>query len=516
MHACYKTFSTSWYPAFVRFLGSRTALVLIAALFGIQAVWVVLTLRYPGAFDENFHLGLIRIYAHHWSPLLNGQPSSADAYGAVARDPSYLYHYLMSFPYRLIALLSDNQTVQIIVLRLINVALMVGGVFVFARALSRTPLSAPLRNAVLLFFTAIPIVPLMAGQISYDNLFLPLVALAMLWSFEFVQRLRDGTFDGRKLSGLLILCMTTSLVKYAFLPIFATLMFYFLFEIRSFRKRTGTSVSLLLRHIRPSKKPLYIVYATLLVVTGLLFTQRYGVNLALYHTPVPDCAQVLTVTECEHYSPWGRDNAFIKANVGVPRENAFTYAHKWLQQMMMELFFTVYGVFLANDIVDYRVGMPVLIFLNTGWVVLAAGFTLSLVFMRKLWRHSSLRIIALVSGAYTASLLIQNYSMYIATAQPVAIHGRYILPLVPFVFAWFCLASWEALRYASSHIKFLKTAVPAIKAAGFVALILLTTQGGGIITYIIRSDDTWVWQQNSHAQQAHRIVRNILKPVVAE
>jgi len=519
MHAYFKTFNTSWYPAFIRFLGSRGALFLIALLFGFQALWVALTLRYPGAFDENFHLGLIKIYSHHWLPFLSGQPPSAEVYGAVARDPSYLYHYLMSFPYRLVALVTDSQKTQIIVLRLINITFMVGGILAFARALKRTPLSAPLRNAVLLFFTSIPIVPLMAGQISYDNLFLPLVALVMLLSFGFVQRLRDDVFDGRKLTGLLILCMLASLVKYAFLPMFMSLMFYLIYEIYAFCKRTGTKLSVsLLRHIRPSKKPIYIAYATLLIVTGVLFAQRYGVNLVRYHTPVPDCAQVLTAKECEHYSPWGRDNDFAKANVGVPRENAFIYMYRWLQQMMMELFFTVYGVFLPNDIVDYRVGMPIRILLNTGWVILSAGFAFSLIFARKLWRNSSLRIIAVVSGVYTASLLIQNYLMYLATAAPVAIHGRYILPLVPFILAWFCLSAWEAVHYVSVSpwLKFPKSVVPAIKTAGFVTLILLTTQGGGIITYILRSDDTWVWQQSTHAPKVNNFARSILKPVVTD
>src|SRR6185312_5810861 len=86
----------------------------IVLLLAFQASWIALSARYPMAFDEDFHFGVIRIYAHHLSPFLSGQPPGADAYGAVAHDPSYLYHYLMSFPYRLISLFTDNQTAQVI------------------------------------------------------------------------------------------------------------------------------------------------------------------------------------------------------------------------------------------------------------------------------------------------------------------------------------------------------------------------------------------------------------------
>src|SRR5580692_8418743 len=85
----------------VALIGSRRFFWGIVALLVLQAVWIACSGRYPMAFDEDFHLGIIRLYAHHLSPFWNGQPAGADAFGAVSRDPSYLYHYLMSFPYRL-------------------------------------------------------------------------------------------------------------------------------------------------------------------------------------------------------------------------------------------------------------------------------------------------------------------------------------------------------------------------------------------------------------------------------
>ncbi|MGI0134888.1 MAG: hypothetical protein ACREBW_08030, partial [Candidatus Micrarchaeaceae archaeon] len=83
------------------------------------------------AFDENFHFGLIQLHADQWLPFFTHQPANADAYGAIARDPSYLYHFLMSIPYRLIRLITPNTTAQIIALRLINIALFTSGFVLF-------------------------------------------------------------------------------------------------------------------------------------------------------------------------------------------------------------------------------------------------------------------------------------------------------------------------------------------------------------------------------------------------
>src|SRR3954469_13979749 len=97
----------------------------VVILLVVQALWIALSGRYPMAYDEDFHLGVIRLYSHHLSPFWNGHPAGGDAFGAVARDPSYLYHYLMSFPYRLISFITSSQMAQVLVLRFINIGLFV-------------------------------------------------------------------------------------------------------------------------------------------------------------------------------------------------------------------------------------------------------------------------------------------------------------------------------------------------------------------------------------------------------
>ncbi len=136
--------------AIVGVLGSRRFFYVVLAFFGLSGLWVALSAVFPMAFDEEFHLGIIRVYSGHWLPFLGGQPDGADAYGAVAADPSYLYHYVMSFPYRIIALFTDNEMVQVILLRFINVGLFGLGLVLFRKVLLRAGTSPALTHGAIL------------------------------------------------------------------------------------------------------------------------------------------------------------------------------------------------------------------------------------------------------------------------------------------------------------------------------------------------------------------------------
>ncbi|HEY5442555.1 MAG TPA: hypothetical protein VIJ68_03385, partial [Candidatus Saccharimonadales bacterium] len=171
---------TSASRRFITMLGSNACFRVILGLLVLQAAWIALSGRYPMAFDEDFHLGIIRLYAHHLSPFWSGQPAGGDQFGAVARDPSYLYQWLMSFPYRFVGLFTGDQTIQVLWLRAINIGLFTSGLVLYRRLLAKTGASRAMIHTCLLIFVLIPVVPLLAAQINYDNLFLPMVAFATL------------------------------------------------------------------------------------------------------------------------------------------------------------------------------------------------------------------------------------------------------------------------------------------------------------------------------------------------
>src|SRR5260221_1580992 len=82
--------------AITRVLDSERCFHIILGTFIVQALWFAFSDRYPMAFDESFHFGLIQLHAGQWLPFFTHTPAHSEVYGAVARDPSYLYHYLLS------------------------------------------------------------------------------------------------------------------------------------------------------------------------------------------------------------------------------------------------------------------------------------------------------------------------------------------------------------------------------------------------------------------------------------
>ncbi|MGH7928715.1 MAG: hypothetical protein ACREQV_13075, partial [Candidatus Binatia bacterium] len=258
-------------------LASTRFLYGLLLFFVLQASWFVFSVAYPLAFDEDFHFGIIKIYAEHISPFLNGQPAGGDAFGALARDPSYLFHYLLSFPYRLLALFTDSETAQIIVLRLLNVAMFTGGLLLFRRVLQRMGTSDALNHAALALFVLIPIVPHLAATINYDNLVFLLLPWLLLLAFRMVDSLRLRKVDIKTIGIFIIGCMLLGLVKYAVLPILLGIVVYMGFiAAKAFRgnyRQLWTALRVNYKRLSATTKiGLIIVF----LITFGMFFQRYG------------------------------------------------------------------------------------------------------------------------------------------------------------------------------------------------------------------------------------------------
>lgn len=76
---------------------------------------------------------------------------------------------------------------------------------------------------LLLAFALTPLVTVLAAQINYDNLLLLAVTTCLYLAVSFLQQLSKGVFDARSLLILLVVCLFSSFIKFAFLPVFAAL-----------------------------------------------------------------------------------------------------------------------------------------------------------------------------------------------------------------------------------------------------------------------------------------------------
>lgn len=486
----------------IRLLRSRRFFIFILAFFAFESLWIAFSALYPQAFDEDFHFGLIKIYSHYWLPFLAHQPPGADTLGAMTRDPSYLYHYLMSFPYRFLALFVHSQTTAVIIFRLFNIAMFGAGLVLFRRLLLRVGLSRGLANVSILLFVLIPIVPQLAAQVNYDNLFFPLVAWVCLLTFDVIDQLRQRKPSASSILALAVVCLLASLVKYAFLPIFLTIIIFLTVAwLRAWRHRLGKFWTSLLADFKKQSWRVRILLPLILLVLLGMFAQRDGVNAVKYHTVVPDCASVLNFKECSAYSAWffNYNNHHLVTSGSTPAPyNLKVYTKQWFYWMWYRLFFAVNGA--ASNFISYPpLPAPGL----AAWILAVASLAAIVWWRRKLIYHNPYILFMLVvCTAYAATLFTKGYSTYKSTAVLENMNGRYLLPIIPLLIAIAALA----LSYTLRRWRTLKVLVA-------LTVILLFFEGGGLFNFILRSDESWYWP-NKTVVKVNNTTQKITSPVI--
>jgi hypothetical protein len=475
---------------------------LILAIFLIEAVWIAVSAAYPQAFDENYHFGLIKVFSHYWLPFLTNQPPHADAYGAVARTPSFLYHYLMSFPYRLIELFVKKQIIQVIILRLINVGLFVYGITLFRKVLLRVGSSKLLTNLILILFIFIPIVPQLAAQINYDNLLIPLTAAMILLSFRLMDELRAKKVSIWTIVLFLGSCLLTSLVKYAFLPIFAGMVLFLLVVLyKNYKDNFRLFFQQLESSWRQQSKLAKITIVFLAIVPLGMFSEMDLANLVMYHSIQPSCSKVISIKQCMAYSPWAYNyknhQKIINATNPVNFNNPVIYTFQWLYWMWYRLFFAINGP--GGHFKNYP---PLPLPSAATFLLVIAGIVALFKWWRKIFADNIyLLMIAVIVASYTIALMGQGYFTYLYTDVLENMNGRYLVPILLLAAAILGQALSLSFKKQSSKI--------------LVAIIVLIFffEGGGVITFIARSEPSW-YVHNKVIVKVNNTARKVIKHVV--
>ena len=485
-----------------RVMKSKKFFYVIVGILLLQAAWFALTVQYPMAFDENYHFGVIQLYAQQWLPFMSTQPPASEAFSDLTRYDSYMFHYLMSFPYRFISAFISNQTAQIIILRFINIGLFIGGMFLFRNLLRRIHMSQALINFAFLILILIPIVPFLAATISYDNLAFLVAPFFISLIISCSHAIRRNSLPVTIVVLMLAAGIFGSLVKYAFLPIFAAGLIYLLIVWL----RAGAKQKVLKGVWRSFVLERRVVQISLIAIAILslgLFTERYGVNFVQYHRFEPTCDQIRSESECVQFGPWGRDHA-TKLRVEAtnppydPPMQIFVPA--WVANYMFRLYFAI------NYNYDTQIPLPIPYI--TAYVIGMFGLLLCLVFWRTIIKIDRyLLLFALILVLYIGALFYTNFSGYLRLHTIVAANGRYLILVLPLLFALLGLA------YRELFIRIFKSrAVNALITLSIVVLCL-TLNGGGMESHLLRSQSTWYWQ-NGPAPTINMTLKNILAPTV--
>lgn len=482
-------------------------------LFVLSAAWIALSGLYSMAYDENTHFGIMQLYAdyHRWLPFWSSQPPGSSGLGALTRDPSYMYRFLMSFPLRLIEPFIQTQTAQVLVIRAFSIAFFVSGLILFRRLLLKTKASKAIVHTVLVLLMFTPMSPFLAAQINYDNLLFPLTALTLLLALRVVERLKQKQVDSWSLLWLLTVCMFSSLVMYSFLPIFLAAVLWVCYALWRQSRRLGglAGWTKLWQSARTNFGKLSLasklmVSGGFILLTGL-FMQAYGYNLVRYHTPVARCAKIMSVDDCMQYAPFKRDyeshrdlqNGTLQFQYHVD-PISFTL-RDWVRIMSYNMFFALNG-----EVSHFAVGEPLILPRLMALVIGIVGLPLVLWYQKRLRKHYRWLVpLVFVSLVYLVILWHQEYTAFLYNGYAVAIQGRYLIPVLPILYLVVALAIAEFLRRWQS----LKAVI------AWLAIFILCFQGGGAMVFILRSDNYWYWP-NRTVQQANESAQKVLKTFV--
>ena len=477
----------------VQIIGSKYFFWGIIGLFVLQAMWIALSFRYPMLFDEHYHFGLIEYFSHQWLPWINNQSTNLDVYGALGRNPYLLYHYLMSFPFRIVALFTNNLAMQVISMRLINIGLFAGGLTVFAHLFKAMKIQPVFRNTALLFFVLLPVVPLIAATINYDNAIFLITALFMLTGLKIML---NSTVQWRQYAWFLMIGMAGALMKSAFVPILVGGIIFI--TIWSFKTNRREIFNRLLKSFRASNKWFGVFVIFLLMLTSFLFIERFGVNVIKYHNLSPSCMSQMSKDRCLANPIEVRNADFARKKAGIPLQ-LLQYSTTWIHNIIYTLSYTGSS---TTTVVGSVTARPLPVIYMVVFVGAIVSFVVFFYGFRILNRLPGFWLSIVIMSVYLIALYYINASAYYKYYVAAGIQGRYLLPVLLGVMMFALLGVNSAMQKKR-----------LLKVSVFVVVFALSLNGAGVITHIVRSNDSWIWD-NQTVRQMNDDARDWLSPYV--
>lgn len=411
-------------------IASRHFLYLALSIFTLQAIFFAAAVKYKIPPDEKSHFMFAQYYADqplHAGPLITHQQGNF-VLGDIQRTPSYLYQYLMSFPLRVFRHISSDLQAQVFMLRLVNVALGVITLLILARLLKKIKVSAAITNLVLGMVALTSMFVWMFGAVNYDNLAIPLFLLFVLFMVDFIQ--------SKTLTALLsstLVAMALALTKFTYVP---AILFGYLavFIINYGHVRT------LYRSVKKSINwPSHKILLILLVAANLLFigliVERYGINAIKYHSFTPTCTKIHTMDECLQTPNFARNQqqaAVFKQFKAQGSQLPFApieFAGHWIELMYERIFFFFgHKYIVANRAAKYLAGLT-----------LATILTMFVLSRTAILRTIELKFVAAITTFYIILLFLFNAHSYLSTGAEFGFQGRYLLPVIPFIYLFILL-----------------------------------------------------------------------------
>lgn len=483
------------YTRCLQVLSSKYFLHFVVFVFIIQSLWIAFSIAYPLVYDEAFHFPVIEIYGKQLSPFIFNQPEAYDIYGNLTYNSGSLFHYLLSFPFRIISVFTEEFMWRVISLRIINIAFVAVGLYLFSSLFKKIGIRQIYTNIALLLFVLIPLVPFVAATINYDNLLFPVAALYFIQSVEL---LKSRKIKFTNLALIISLGSLASVIKVAFLPMFAlTFIYFFVILVKRHKKLLLVEV---FKSAKKTTRSVFIIVAAFTLISISLFSVRYIYAFVQFGTPMPTCQQVTEKRRCIQYS----DSLIQKYTETKYDRKLKPFPEYALQWYSNNLEYTNRAVAVGQGWGDYQRPLPIF---NILFFVLTITGSVAVIYVWRTMRKpkdGSWQFLMYSAIGLTLITFIFNYDLYLKLHYPFAIQPRYLLIVVPIIMVFMILAVSNILhRYRYIKLPLLLT------------VLLLFTQGGGITTYIVRSQDFWFWDRKK-VINTNQELREVLKPLVEE
>lgn len=429
------------------FVSSKTFLYLSLAWFVLQGIYFAISIKFGIPPDENYHFTYIQFFSN-----ISPSPFPTHQYGYdvildAIHSPFFIYHYILSFPYRLIGDFSNAY----IVLRLLNIALGVGALLLIAKMADFLKISALARNLSIFMLANTLMFTFIFSAISYDNLFIFLSLACTFLLIKLIKKVEASTlllFFAALAVGLL--------TKINFLPMAFIVLLVF---VLNYYKRPKQVLSQFKKTFSDSKK-LNIFLVVIISFLSIFFVQRYIFNQVNYGNFEPPCQKTRALQECRKSDLFVRNEMIYAPDHPAANRNLVQYSKGWLKLIEDRTF----GAFAqrtisANKLVVYWSGIVLL----TGLFIIVAR-----------WRKidKNLKILIYVSLFYSGILFLTNLNNYHASGRiDFAVHGRYLFGILPLIYLVWNQLIIERLKNPSIKISYVVVSILIFAACAFPVFI---------------------------------------------
>jgi hypothetical protein len=435
--------------------------------------------------DENRHIANILYYAGRsvWAgPVITDAPAQLLSMGEIERFPSYVYYYVTSFPVKAMLDVGAPYSVIVVALRFLNVLIAAAGLLVVHRLVRAMGMSLWVATLVVLLLAGTGRYEWQAAAVTYDTPANTLFFLCLLYCARLIRSSAQGYAD---LFRALVLGAAAIVVKYTFVPfVLVAVAVAVVLVVQRDGLRTFAHPVQRFRRAFVEHPVTSALWSALFVVTMAVLVERIGGNLLLYGQFNPSCPKLHTHQECLSFDIYRRNywaerthDLAIADQVPQTPFDVFEFVGSWISAYFQSMFF-------------YR-GRNTVWQVDT-WVQVAGALTFVLavvatvVSFRSLIRTRAMVWGMVVAGSYVVAMFLFNLRTFLRLDNEYAFSGRYLIPVLPLIFAFAVLAAvalWRTLPAGWRRT----AAVPAV----VLAVVVLVTYAGPVAFFTYARGESW-------------------------